>query len=244
MADTDTKVDKQLEHQREVVKEHSRDPAAQHPARCRTAHRARRDERPEASRRRRAPREIKLGGGPEKVAQQHERGKLTARERVDLPGSTRHVRRDRHARAPALLAALDGGPCGPCGVITLGRGRGWAPWRDRRLRLHRDGRLDGMTGEIKVAAGREMGASKPGCRWSGCCRSAGARPGGGRLAVRRLRPPFAEEVIMSGVIPLVPACSGPRAARPTSPVSGLRPDGLRPRRDGPCRALPREGRHR
>src|SRR5919201_4804773 len=33
---------------------------------------------------------VKLGGGVEKIAQQHERGKLTARERIDLlvdPGS-------------------------------------------------------------------------------------------------------------------------------------------------------------
>ena len=54
----------------------------------------------------------KLGGGAEKIAVQHERGKLTARERIDLlvdPGT--FVEIGIHGR-PALLAAVDGGPGG------------------------------------------------------------------------------------------------------------------------------------
>ena len=47
----------------------------------------------------------KLGGGEEKIAKQHERGKLTARERIDLlvdPGT--FVEMGIHGR-PALLPA-------------------------------------------------------------------------------------------------------------------------------------------
>jgi acetyl-CoA carboxylase carboxyltransferase component len=70
----------------------------------------------------------RLGGGEAKIAKQHERGKLTARERIDLlvdegtfvelgvHGRRRRHRLGRHRRPPLLC---------------------------RRLRLHRDGRLDG-----------------------------------------------------------------------------------------------------
>ena len=54
----------------------------------------------------------KLGGGEEKIALQHERGKLTARERIDLlvdPGT--FVELGIHGR-PALLPAGDGGQGG------------------------------------------------------------------------------------------------------------------------------------
>ena len=40
----------------------------------------------------------KLGGGEEKIALQHERGKLTARERIDLLVDPGHLRRDRDPR--------------------------------------------------------------------------------------------------------------------------------------------------
>ena len=55
-------------------------------------------------------RRAKLGGGEEKIALQHERGKLTARERIDLlvdPGTFVEI---GHPRRSALLAARDGGP--------------------------------------------------------------------------------------------------------------------------------------
>ena len=47
--------------------------------------------------------ESRLGGGQERIDQQHERGKLTARERLDLlldAGLVRRVRRVRHAPRP------------------------------------------------------------------------------------------------------------------------------------------------
>ena len=50
----------------------------------------------------------KLGGGEEKIAIQHERGKLTARERIDLlvdPGTFVEI---GHPGRTALLATGDG----------------------------------------------------------------------------------------------------------------------------------------
>ena len=54
----------------------------------------------------------KLGGGEEKIALQHERGKLTARERIDLLVDPGNLRRARHPGGPPLLAAVDGGQGG------------------------------------------------------------------------------------------------------------------------------------
>src|SRR2546425_470812 len=79
---------KVLEHQLEVVKELSRDPSEDHPGEVPSAPLT---EHGESSglkglvddlHDRRA--KIKLGGGVEKIEAQHEKGKLTARERVDL----------------------------------------------------------------------------------------------------------------------------------------------------------------
>ena len=42
------------------------------------------------------------GGGPERVARQHQAGKLTARERIDLLVRSRQLRRDRQAGHPPL----------------------------------------------------------------------------------------------------------------------------------------------
>ena len=96
----------------------------------------------------------------------------------------------------------------------------------------------GMTGEIKVARMREMALQKR-MPFIWLLDSAGARiqeavgslfAGSGHL--------FREEVIMSGVIPLVAGMLGPvRGRHRLHPrPRRLRPDGLRPGRDGACRA--------
>ncbi len=36
-------------------------------------------------------REIELGGGDERIDKQHEKGKLTARERIDLVAGSKHI---------------------------------------------------------------------------------------------------------------------------------------------------------
>ena len=65
------KVDKQLEHQREVVKEHSRDPAAQHPGEVPSAPLTEHGEtsglKPLVDDLHERRAKIKLGGGPEKI---------------------------------------------------------------------------------------------------------------------------------------------------------------------------------
>jgi acetyl-CoA carboxylase carboxyltransferase component len=42
------------------------------------------------------------GGGKERIDKQHAAGKLTARERVDLPARSRKLRRNRPLRHPPL----------------------------------------------------------------------------------------------------------------------------------------------
>jgi len=61
----------------------------------------------------------RLGGGEEKIAKQHERGKLTARERIDLlvdEGS--FVELGIHGRPHFAQRAMDGKEAPADGVIT------------------------------------------------------------------------------------------------------------------------------
>src|SRR3954465_8824741 len=161
------------------------------------------------------------GGGDEKIAKQHDAGKLTARERIDLlvdPGTFHEL--GLHAGIHHSVRGLGGREAPADGVIT-GYGRV-------------DGRLVavcaydftvmagsmGMTGEQKVARLRDLALSKrmP-IVW--LLDSAGARiqeavgslfAGSGHL--------FREEVVASGVIPQVAALMGPCAAG-TAYIPGL-----------------------
>src|SRR4051794_14806929 len=155
----------------------------------------------------------KLGGGEEKIAKQHERGKLTARERIDLlcdPGS--FVEMGIHGRPHFSQRSMEGKEAPADGVIP-----GWGDVDGRRCCIAAydftvmAGSM-GMTGEFKVGRLREMALNKrmP-LIW--LLDSAGARiqeaagsmfAGSGHL--------FREEVTMSGVIPLVAAMLGPCAA--------------------------------
>ena len=61
----------------------------------------------------------KLGGGPEKIARQHDRDKLTARERIDLlidEGSFCEIGID--AQPHFSLRAMDGREAAADGVVT------------------------------------------------------------------------------------------------------------------------------
>jgi acetyl-CoA carboxylase carboxyltransferase component len=155
----------------------------------------------------------KLGGGEEKIAKQHERGKLTARERIDLlVDSGTFVEMGIHGRPHLAQRAMEGVEAPADGVIT-----GWGDVDGRPCCIAAydftvmAGSM-GMTGEIKVGRLREMALSKrmP-LIW--LLDSAGARiqeatgslfAGSGQL--------FREEVEMSGVIPMVAAMMGPCAA--------------------------------
>ena len=155
----------------------------------------------------------RLGGGAERIARQHEAGKLTARKRIDLlvePGAFTEL--GIHAGVHHSVRGLEGKEAPADGVVT-GYGRV-------------DGRLVavcaydftvmagsmGTTGEIKVARLRELALTKR-MPFVWLLDSAGARiqeavgslfAGTGDL--------FREEVIASGVIPQVAALMGPCAA--------------------------------
>jgi acetyl-CoA carboxylase carboxyltransferase component len=155
----------------------------------------------------------KLGGGEEKIALQHERGKLTARERIDLlvdPGT--FVELGIHGGPHFSQRSMEGKEAPADGVIT-----GWGEVDGRPCCIAAydftvmAGSM-GMTGELKVGRLREMATGKrmP-LIW--LLDSAGARiqeaagslfAGSGHL--------FREEVTMSGVVPLVAAMLGPCAA--------------------------------
>jgi acetyl-CoA carboxylase carboxyltransferase component len=168
-----------------------------------------------------------LGGGEEKISKQHERGKLTARERIallidtdEVTGESAFTELGMHGRPHFAQRAMDGVEAPADGVIT-GYGK-------------IDGRLAavcaydftvmagsmGMTGEIKVTRLRELALTKR-IPFVWLLDSAGARvqeaagamfAGSGHL--------FREEVVMSGVIPQVAALMGPCAAG-TAYIPGL-----------------------
>jgi acetyl-CoA carboxylase carboxyltransferase component len=166
-------------------------------------------------------RRAKLGGGEEKIALQHERGKLTARERIELlvdPGT--FVEIGIHGGPHFSQRSMEGKDAPADGVIT-----GWGDVDGRRCCIVAydftvmAGSM-GMTGELKVGRLREMALQKR-MPFIWLLDSAGARiqeaagslfAGSGHL--------FREEVTMSGVIPLVAAMLGPCAAG-TAYIPGL-----------------------
>jgi acetyl-CoA carboxylase carboxyltransferase component len=163
----------------------------------------------------------RLGGGEERIARQHEAGKLTARERIALlidAGTFTEL--GIHAQPHFSQRAMEGRDAAADGVIT-GYGRV-------------DGRMVavcaydftvmagamGMTGEIKVTRLRELALTHR-VPFVWLLDSAGARiqeavgslfAGSGHL--------FREEVVMSGVVPQVAALMGPCAAG-TAYIPGL-----------------------
>src|SRR5437588_12405068 len=159
--------------------------------------------------------QIRLGGGPEKIAAQHAAEKLTARERLELlidPGTWVEI--GIHGRPHASQRAMDGREAPADGVIT-----GYGKVDGRRVAgaaydfTVMAGSM-GMTGELKMARLRELALQKriP-LIW--LLDSAGARiqeaagslfAGSGHL--------FREEVVMSGVVPQVAALMGPCAGGP------------------------------
>jgi acetyl-CoA carboxylase carboxyltransferase component len=163
----------------------------------------------------------KLGGGEEKIAVQHERGKLTARERIDLlVDEGTFVEIAIHAGPHFSQRAMEGRDAPADGVIT-----GWGDVDGRPCCIAAydftvmAGSM-GVTGELKVGRLRETALQKR-MPFIWLLDSAGARiqeaagsmfAGSGHL--------FREEVTMSGVIPLVAAMMGPCAAG-TAYIPGL-----------------------
>jgi len=153
------------------------------------------------------------GGGEERIARQHERGKLTARERValliDAGGFTEL---GIHGRPHFSQRAMEGHEAPADGVIT---GYGKVDGRLVAVAAYdftvMAGSM-GMTGELKVSRLREL-ALRQRIPMIWLLDSAGARiqeaagslfAGSGHL--------FREEVTMSGVVPQIAALMGPCAA--------------------------------
>ncbi len=221
----DEKVDPQLDRQRAVVNELAQDPAAQHPGEVPSAPITEHGEtsglKPLVDDLHERRAKIKLGGGVEKIQIQHDRGKLVARERIDLlvdPGT--FVELGLHGRPHFSQRSMEGREAPADGVIT-----GWGEVDGRRCAIAAydftvmAGSM-GMTGELKVARLREMALQKR-MPFIWLLDSAGARiqeavgslfAGSGHL--------FREEVIMSGCIPLVAGMLGPCAAG-TAYIPGL-----------------------
>ncbi len=163
----------------------------------------------------------KLGGGAEKIEKQHSRGKLTARERIDLlVDEGTFVEMGIHGRPHFSQRVMEGKEAPADGVIT-----GWGDVDGRTVAIAAydftvmAGSM-GMTGELKVTRLREI-ALKQRMPLIWLLDSAGARiqeaagslfAGSGHL--------FREEVEMSGVVPMVAAMLGPCAAG-TAYIPGL-----------------------
>jgi acetyl-CoA carboxylase carboxyltransferase component len=163
----------------------------------------------------------KLGGGAEKIEKQHARGKLTARERIDLlVDEGTFVEMGIHGRPHFSQRAMEGKEAPADGVVT-----GWGDVDGRTVAIAAydftvmAGSM-GMTGELKVGRVREL-ALKQRMPLIWLLDSAGARiqeaagslfAGSGHL--------FREEVEMSGVVPMVAAMMGPCAAG-TAYIPGL-----------------------
>ena len=164
---------------------------------------------------------IRLGGGEEKIQKQHEREKLTARERIALlidEGTFTEL--GIHGKPHFSQRAMDGVEAPADGVIT-----GYGKLEGRLVAVCAydftvmAGSM-GMTGEIKVTRLRELALTKR-IPFIWLLDSAGARvqeaagslfAGSGHL--------FREEVVMSGVIPQIAALMGPCAAG-TAYIPGL-----------------------
>src|SRR5213592_667180 len=163
----------------------------------------------------------KLGGGEERIARQHEQGKLTARERLDLLiDEGTFCEFGIHAQPHFSQAAMAGREAPADGVIT---GYGKVDGRMVAVCAYdftvMAGSM-GMTGELKVSRLRELALTKR-MPMVWLLDSAGARiqeavgslfAGSGHL--------FREEVVMSGVIPQIAALMGPCAAG-TAYIPGL-----------------------
>src|SRR5438477_279098 len=163
----------------------------------------------------------KQGGGPEKIAAQHEKGALTARERLSLLiDEGTFVELGIHGRPHFSVRGLEGKEAPADGVIT---GYGKVDGRLTAIAAYdftvMAGSM-GMTGEMKVARLRDLALTKR-IPFVWLLDSAGARiqeavgslfAGSGHL--------FREEVVNSGVIPQVAALMGPCAAG-TAYIPGL-----------------------
>jgi len=151
------------------------------------------------------------GGGPERIKRQHELGKLTARERVELlldPGS--FVELDRFKTHRCTDFDMDKQKTPGDGVVT-----GYGTIDGRQVFLFSQdftvfgGSLSGAFSE-KVCKVMDL-AVKTGCPFIGINDSGGARIQEGVVSLAGYGEIFLRNVLASGVVPQISAIMGPCA---------------------------------
>ncbi|NTW36863.1 MAG: methylmalonyl-CoA carboxyltransferase, partial [Syntrophobacteraceae bacterium] len=154
---------------------------------------------------------IKQMGGPKAVAQQHERGKLTARERLDRffdPGSFREL--DIFVKHRGTLFGLDKLDIAADGVITgYGTVNGRQVFAFSQDFTARAGTLGEMHSK-KICKVMDL-ALKAGKPFVGFNDSGGARIQEGVASLAGYAWIFTRNVLASGVIPQVSVIMGPCA---------------------------------
>jgi acetyl-CoA carboxylase carboxyltransferase component len=152
-----------------------------------------------------------LGGGKARVDEQHAKGKLTARERVDLlldPGS--FVELDRFALAQNIEAGTEDRRIHGDGVVT---GHGTIDGRPVYVFAHDFTVFGGSLGEtfaMKVCKVMDQ-AMKAGVPIIGLNDSGGARIQEGVVSLGGYAEIFHRNVLASGVVPQISAIMGPCA---------------------------------
>lgn len=156
-------------------------------------------------------REVELGGGDERIAKQHEKGKLTARERIDLlldPGTFVEINPFIEHRVKDFGMDKQKGPGD--GVVT---GYGKINGRPVYLFSQDFTVFGGALGEMhanKIAAVMDL-AYKNGTPFIGLNDSGGARIQEGVLSLDGYGKVFYRNSIYSGVIPQISVIMGPCA---------------------------------
>jgi len=170
---------------------------------------------------------VRAMGGPDKVAKQHERGKLTARERMGrFFDEGQWVEVGMHGTQMGSAAGPNGDDKPPADAVVCGFGKveGRVVCSAAYDFTVKGGSI-GETGEVKVTRMREM-ALKGRHPMVWFIDSAGARIEPGKNNEDALSVfagqghLFREEVLMSGVVPQVAAMVGPGAAG-TAYIPGL-----------------------
>jgi propionyl-CoA carboxylase beta chain len=156
-------------------------------------------------------REAELGGGPARIARQHESGKLTARERIDLlldPGSFVEV--DKLVMHQCRDFGMDESVVAADGVIT---GHGRIDGRNVCVFAQDFTVFGGSLGGAHASKiGKIMDlAMKIGCPVIGLNDSGGARIQEGVVALAGYADIFTRNVLASGVVPQISAILGPCA---------------------------------
>ena len=155
--------------------------------------------------------QARLGGGPRRVAQQHARGKLTARERLALlmdDGSFHEIDRFVTHRATDFGLA-DRTFLGDAVVTGYGSIDGRQVFAYAQDFTVFGGSLSEVVGQ-KICKIMDL-AAKTGCPMIGICDSGGARIQEGALSLAAYGDIFLRNTMYSGVLPQISVIMGPSA---------------------------------